>query len=284
MTETDTGCGKLLGTAFRGDLAGDLGRHVLGIAAITYGIVALTWPDFDDWQQLRTLWSTAGGHALVYLAAIAEILGGTAVQGRTTARIGAAMLGAVYLFFACRWIPNILAGLKVYDNWANFFEQLSLVSGALIVYAPAASTAPWAYRVSQTGRYLFGVCVISFTLEQLVYLHGTAQFVPKWIPPGQMFWAITTTIALAAAAIAILSGRLIVPASRLLTVMFVLFGLLLWLPRLVSNPNDHLNWGGNAQNLAITAAAWIVADLERRRAALLARSSHDVGSAVTGAE
>jgi hypothetical protein len=46
--------------------------------------------------------------------------------------------------------------------------------------------------------------------------------------------------------------------------MFMLFGLLLWLPRLVSNPDDHLNWGGNAQNLAITGAAWIVADLVRR--------------------
>jgi uncharacterized membrane protein YphA (DoxX/SURF4 family) len=268
-------------TALRGTLAGDLGRHVLGIAAFGYGMIALTWQDFDDWQQLRTLSSTPAGHALVYLAAIAEILAGIAIQWRKTARIGAAVLGAVYLFFACRWIPNILASLEVYDNWANFFEQLSLVSGALIVYASAEGTAPWAFRVSQIGRYLFGVCVISFTLEQLVYLHGTAHFVPKWIPPGQMFWAIATTIALAAAALAILSGRLIILASRLLTVMFMLFGLLLWLPRLLSTPNDHLNWGGNAQNLAIMAAAWIVADFVGRVRSTPRRgtTSASVGSA-----
>jgi uncharacterized membrane protein YphA (DoxX/SURF4 family) len=263
-------------TTLRGEWSGDLGRHVLGIAAFAYGIIALTWEDFDDWQQLRSLSSAPAGRALVYLAAIAEVLGGIAIQWRKTARIGAAMLGAVYLFFACRWTPNILAGPDVYDNWANLFEQLSLVSGALIVYGSAATAAPWAFRVCQIGRYLFGVCVISFTLEQLVYLHGTAQFVPKWIPPGQMFWAITTTIALAAAAIAIVSGRLIVPASRLLTVMFMLFGLMLWLPRLLSNPNDHLNWAGNAQNLAITAAAWIVADLVHRlRSPSLPRSGVD---------
>jgi len=254
-------------TTSRGDATGDLGRHVLGIAALAYGIIALTWPDFDDWQQLRSLSGTPGGHALVYLAASAEILGGIAIQWRKTARLGAAMLGAVYLFFACRWMPNIVAGPEIYDNWANLFEQLSLVSAALIVYASHPSAAPWAFRVCQIGRYLFGVCVISFTLEQLVYLRGTAQFVPQWIPPGQMFWAIATTMALAAAAIAILSGRLIVPASRLLTVMFMLFGVLLWLPRLLANPNDHLNWGGNAQNLALTAAAWIVADLVRRTTA-----------------
>jgi uncharacterized membrane protein YphA (DoxX/SURF4 family) len=268
--------------AFRGDLARDLGRHVLGIAAFAYGIVALTWQDFDDWQQLRSLWSTPAGRALVYLAAIAQILGGIAIQWRKTARVGAAALGAVYLFFACRWMPKILAGPQVYDNWANLFEQLSLVSAALIVYASAGTTAPWAFRVCRMGRYLFGVCVISFTLEQFVYLHETAQFVPKWIPPGQMFWAITTTIALAAAAMAILSGRLIVPASRLLTVMFMLFGLLLWLPRLLSDPGDHLNWGGNAQNLAITGAAWIVADLtSRARSTSLHRNDVDQASAGT---
>jgi uncharacterized membrane protein YphA (DoxX/SURF4 family) len=261
-------------------LAGDLGRHVLGIAAFAYGIIALTWQDFDDWQQLRSLWSTPVGQALVYVAAIAELLGGIAIQWHKTARIGAAVLGGVYLFFACRWMPKILAGLEVYDNWANFFEQLSLVSGALIVYASSAITAPWAFRVCRIGRYLFGVCIVSFTLEQLVYLHGTAHFVPKWIPPGQMFWAITTTIALAAAAMAILSGRLIVPASRLLTVMFMIFGLLLWLPRLLSNPDDHLNWGGNAQNLAITGAAWIVADLvSRTRSTSLQRNDVDQASA-----
>jgi uncharacterized membrane protein YphA (DoxX/SURF4 family) len=251
--------------ARRHEFPSDLGRHVLGIAAFAYGIIALRWQDFDDWQQLRSLWSTPGGQALVYIAAMAEILGGLAIQWRRTARVGAALVGAVYLFFACRWIPKILAAPQVYDNWANLFEQLSLVSGALMVYASAATTASWTATVCSIGRYLFGLCVISFTLEQLVYLHGTAHFVPKWIPPGQMFWAITTTVALAAAAMAILSGRMDVAASRLLTAMFMIFGLLLWLPRLLSNPDDHLNWGGNAQNLAITAAAWIVADLVSRR-------------------
>ena len=76
-----------------------------------------------------------------------------------------------------------------------------------------------------------------------------------------MFWAVTTTVALALGAVAVLSGWMAVLASRLLTVMMLLFGLLLWLPRLVSAPHDHTNWGANAQNLAITAAAWIVADL-----------------------
>ena len=104
--------------------------------------------------------------------------------------------------------------------------------------------------------------MVSFTLEQLFYLSGTASFVPKWIPPGSMFWAVTTTIALALAAIALLTGVLALLASRLLTLMLIGFGLLVWLPAL-ADPHKLFNWAGNSQNLAITGAAWIVADYLR---------------------
>jgi uncharacterized membrane protein YphA (DoxX/SURF4 family) len=84
--------------------------------------------------------------------------------------------------------------------------------------------------------------------------------VPKWIPPGQRFWAVTTTIAFALAAIALLSGRMSLLASRLLTAMVIAFQLLVWLPAPFADPHKIISWAGNAQNLAITGAAWIVAD------------------------
>jgi hypothetical protein len=239
----------------------DLGRHVYGAAAVLFGAIALAWHDFDDWQQLRSLWNIAPfGAALVYIAALAQIGGGIAIEWRRAARVGAAVLGAVYLFFGLRWLPHIVAAPQVFDNWGNLFEQLSLVSAAVIVYASQQPESPWAGNVHRFGRYLFGLCVISFTLEQLLYLSATAGYVPQWVPPGQMFWAVATTIALALAAAAILSGICALLASRLLTAMFLIFGLLVWLPTLITDPHHHMNWGGNAENLAITAAAWVVAD------------------------
>lgn len=242
-------------------LTNSLGRHVFGFAAIGFGLIAWTWHDFDEWQQLRSLWSLPAGAAVVHIAATAEIIGGIAIQVRRTAWLGGLLLGIVFAFFAARWIPLIIASPLKYDGWGNLCEQLSLVAGALMIHGTAGGGAAWTSRVSKIGYYLFGVCVVSFTLEQYVFLQGTAGFVPKWIPPGQMFWAVTTTIALALAAAALLSGYRALLASRLLTLMFVLFGLLIWVPRLIADPNQHINWGGNAQNLAIAAAAWIVADL-----------------------
>jgi uncharacterized membrane protein YphA (DoxX/SURF4 family) len=239
----------------------DLGRHVYGLATVAFGIITLVWHDFNSWQQIQALGNVPHREILVYIAAVIELFGGLAIQWRKTARAAAVALGTIYLIFALLWVPHILAKPKIFDRWGNFFEQFSLVAGALIIFAllsPSDSERP--RTVGRMGYMFFGICVISFTTEQLVYLSGTAAFVPKWIPPGQMFWAITTTIAFALAAIALLSGRSALLASRLLTAMLIGFALLVWLPAAFADPHKMINWAGNAQNLAITGAAWIVVD------------------------
>ena len=246
-----------------------LGRHVYGLAAVLFGIITLAWHDFNGWQQIRALGNVPHREILVYIAAGIELFGGVAIQWSRTARSGAFALGGLYLIFALLWVPHIAAEPHVYDRWGNFFEQFSLVAGALIVYATACrSDSERPPMTARIGYIFFGICVVSFTLEQLFYLSGTASFVPKWIPPGQMFWAVTTTIALGLAAIALLSGRAALLASRLLTAMLIGFGLLVWLPAPFADPHKIINWAGNAQNLAITGAAWIVADfLSQKRSA-----------------
>jgi hypothetical protein len=96
----------------------------------------------------------------------------------------------------------------------------------------------------------------------MIYLSVTADLVPKWIPPNQRFWALLTTIAFALAAIAILINRQARLALRLMTLMLALFGLLVWVPRLLAHPKTHLNWSEFGLTLLITGAAWMVADLK----------------------
>jgi uncharacterized membrane protein YphA (DoxX/SURF4 family) len=233
-----------------------LGRYVYGLAAIVFGVVTLVWRDFSTWQQ-----NVPHGTMFVYIAAGVELVGGIAILWPKTARAGAVALGCLYLIFALSWLPRIAAEPLVYDRWGNFFEQFSIVSGALIVYAWATPDNPErAAKLARMGYLFFGTCVVSFMLVHIFYLSAVVAFVPRWIPPGQMFWAVTTTIAFAFAAIALLSGRLALLASQLLAVMLLGFGLLVWLPRPFADPHQIINWGGNAQNLAIAGAAWIVAD------------------------
>jgi len=234
-----------------------LGRHVYGLAAIIFAIVTLIWRDFTTWQQ-----NIPRAPMVVCLVVALELFGGLAIQWPKGARAGAIALGALYTVFALSWVPRIVREPLVYDRWGNFFEQLSIVSGAMMVYALATrDDSGRRAKITRMAYIFFGICVVSFMLEQLFYLSATASFVPKWIPPGQRFWAITTTIALALAAIALLSGHTALLASRLLTLMLIGFGLLVWLPTLFSDPHTLFNWAGNAQNWAITGAAWIVADV-----------------------
>jgi uncharacterized membrane protein YphA (DoxX/SURF4 family) len=245
-----------------------LGRHVYGLAAVGFGILALVWHDFNIWQQIRPLGNVPHREILLCIVAAIEIVGGIAILWPKTARVGAVALGTIYFIFALLWLPLFIQK-PAYDRLGNFFEQFSLVSGALIVYASFdLGDSVRAGKIARLGYIFFVICVISFTLEQLFYLSGTAAFVPKWIPPGQMFWAITTTILFALAAIALLSGHSALLASRLLTAMIVGFGLLIWLPAPFADPHSFLNWGGNAENLAIAGSAWIVADyLSQNRSA-----------------
>lgn len=244
-----------------------LGRHVYGLAAIGFGLAGLRFHDFNLWQDLP-VHDAALRALLVDLAAAITIIGGLAVQWTKTARAGAIMLGGLYAIFALVKIPLIAAAPLTYDGWGNFFEQASLVSGAMLIYAMLTRNT----TLGRIGYYLFGICVISFTLEQAIYLKGTAHFVPAWIPPGQMFWATTTTIAFALAAIALLTGRFALLAARLTTLMIAGFGLLVWLPTFWSSTffadaGSLTAWAGNAENWAIAASAWIVADYVGRHRA-----------------
>jgi hypothetical protein len=229
----------------------NLGRHVFGVAALAFGLITLAWHEYN------------GRHLpgyLVYAAAAALIFGGAAIQFRRTAKTGAAALGAVYLVFALQCVPGIVAAPRIYNSWGNFFEQFSLVAGAAIVYARLSSA--WSGEaLNRIGRILLGICAASFTLEQAFYLGPTANLVPKWLPPSQMSWAATTTVLFALATVALLTNRMALLATRLLTMMLVIFGLLVWVPLLFSDPRNHTNWSENIETVAIAGAAWILADL-----------------------
>jgi hypothetical protein len=228
-----------------------LGRHVFGVAALAFGVITLAWHDYNGWHQPRYL---------VYAAAAVLIFGGAAIQFRRTVKTGAVVLGAVFFVFVLQCVPGIVATPRIYNSWGNFFEQFSLVTGAVIVYARLSSA--WSREtVHRIGRILLGICATSFTLEQAFYLHATASLVPKWLPPSQMFWAVTTTVLFALAAVALLTNRMALLATRLLTMMLVIFGLLVWVPLLLSNPHNHANWSENAETFAIAGTAWILADL-----------------------
>ncbi len=231
------------------------GRLLFGIASVAYGIVGL-----------HAHHHAAAVAAFAHIAAILEIVGGIAIVVSFSEGVGAVLLLAAYLITTLLTVPGIVAAPLTYNPWGNAFEQLSLLTGALLVFG-GFSPALKIRTLQRAGRTLIGLCSASFAAEQGFYLAPTASLVPRWIPPAPMFWAYATTIAFALAAIALMSNRSSLLAARLLTAMIALFGLIVWLPAVIAHPHDLVGWSEGAETFAIAGATWILADLLAGRSA-----------------
>jgi uncharacterized membrane protein YphA (DoxX/SURF4 family) len=232
-----------------------MGHNFYGLSAIAFAIITIVW------HQINSLGNISHPVILVYLVALIELSGGLAIQWRRTMKIGAILLAGIFFIFTLYLVPPVFGTPLDYSNWGNFFEELSIAIGGVFVFALTMKSDPKrAAKLAGIAYASYGICVISYSLYQLFYLTYTANLVPKWIPLDQMFWAVTTTIAFALAAIAILSGRAALLASGLLTAMFIGFALLVWLPLCIKDPHNITYWFSNAQTIAAAGSAWIVAD------------------------
>lgn len=239
----------------------DLGRLVYGLAGIALGIIGLVWRDFGAvWQPLENLGAASHRAVIAVIFAAALLAAGAATLWRRTAPIGFLALAVLHFISVLGWVPRIVAAPSTFGVWNGLCEQLALVSAGVVGYASMSpAPSPWTGRAAQSGRLLFAVCTVSFAFGHFTAIPEAASFVPRWIPPGQRFWAWATGAFHLLAGLAIGSGVQAALAARLLTAMMVGFGVLVWAPMVIAAPN-HFNWAGNAINLALVGAAWVIAD------------------------
>jgi uncharacterized membrane protein YphA (DoxX/SURF4 family) len=240
-------------------LASNLGIYLFAAGAIFLGLLGLASGDF------ATTWQRVGPNVplrapLAYITALIELAAGLALLWRPAARAGALTLTLVYSIFTLVWVPKIFEDLRSFDPYGNFFEEFSLVvAGVVLVASLSPAGSPIARRESLIA-WLYALSAISFGVGQVYSMPGLLSWIPKWLPPSQMFWAYVTTIGFFLAAAAILSGILAPLASRLITAEILSFEILVWIPKLLAGPHDHFNWAGNAISIALSGAAWVVAD------------------------
>jgi len=227
-----------------------LGRYIYALANIAFGIFTFIWRDNNSLNV------THGHHALVLITASLEVLAGLAIFFPRTIRYGALTLAALYILIGLTTIPFILKNPRVYANWGEFFYQLALAVGAIILYALAANKP----TLARIGIIAFALCNLSFAAEQYEFLAGTASLVPHWIPLSGIFWVWATTIFFVLAAISLLTGILARLAAQLDTAMFILFALLSLLPVVIANPHGFFRWTELVETFLTAASAWVVAD------------------------
>jgi uncharacterized membrane protein YphA (DoxX/SURF4 family) len=238
-----------------------LGWRAYGLAMTGLGVVCRAWGDFEPGQAVPKTFPDRT--ALAYAVAALILVAGAAIEWRRTAAWAAAALTAYYALIVVI-VANgrvILAHPAEYVAYSGTAEQLAIAAGGLIVYAAKARIDPLlAARLTRLGQVAFGVCALLFGGAHFVYLNFTVPLVPKWLPPGQLFWAYATGVAHIAAGAAILTGAKARLAAILLTIMYASFTPLVHIPAILADPTNFTNWTENGINLALTGAAWVVAE------------------------
>ena len=238
-----------------------LGRWVYGVGVAALGLACLAFGDFDPGQMVPK--NFPAHTALAYSAGAFMVVAAAAIEWRRTAVWGAGALTGYYAVFVLLLMNGglLLSRYAVYGTYENIAMQLAIAAAGLIVYATAAGIdGALTARLTRLGRMAFGVCSVIWGGAHFIYMDMTAPLVPKWLPPGQVFWGYVTGVLFIAAGLAILTGIQARLAAILLTVMVASFGLLANGPMLVADPSNHFNWTESALNLALIGAAWIVAD------------------------
>ncbi len=245
------------------------GWRVYGLAVMAVGLASLVFGDFDPGQPMPEKFPART--ALAYTAGAFMVIAAAAVEWRRTAAWGAAALTVYYTLFVVILMNGrlLLTDYAIFVTYENIAMQLAIAAAGLIVYATTAKIdgmdAALSVRLTRVGQRVFGVCSLVFGAAHFVYMNLTAPLVPKWLPPSQVFWGYVTGVCFVAAGVAILASVQARLAAILVTAMLASFGLLANGPILLADHSNHSNWTESAVNLAVTGAAWVVADSLARR-------------------
>jgi uncharacterized membrane protein YphA (DoxX/SURF4 family) len=239
----------------------NIGVRIYGLAAIVMGVTGILWGALaTGWMSVPA--TLPGREALAYLVGALLIVGGVLINWPRFAAWGAALLTVVFgAGLVLLDLTRLAMHVTEFGYWESSAEPVAITAAGLIAFAGSAKLDPQlATRIEQAARIVFALCLLVFGAAHFVYFTYSETFVPKYLPPGQAFWVALTGIAAPAAGLAILSGVLDLLAARLLTLMYVIFGVLVHAPFVWGDPTNHGKWIENDVNLILIGAAWIVAD------------------------
>jgi uncharacterized membrane protein YphA (DoxX/SURF4 family) len=238
-----------------------IGRRVYGLGAILIGVTGLILDDFAA-LGLPGAASLPAHQALAYACAALMIAAGAAINLPRTAPAAALVLAGYFaLWLVGLNLTHAAARPMEWVSWEDVAERTAMVLGGLLACAltPGAQAARAAV-IARIAPRLFGVCAVVFGVSEFVYAKFTASLVPTWLPPSQLFWTYATGAAHIAAGLAIASGIKARWAAVALTAMYLVFQLIVHLPRVIAGPSHAGAWSENGVNLLLCGAAWCLAD------------------------
>jgi len=248
-----------------------IGRWLFAIAMVFFGFEFFLYVAGMSGPLPGPPWSR-GALFLDWLACVGFIFAGVSIATGKMARLVATFLGVVLLLYAvCRYMPVWLTRLHDPGPWTVLFEILAMVGGAWVLAAGFPADEKISYpnetfvlQLANVGRYLIAISLVVFAVQHFLYAGFVANLIPGWIP-ARLFWAYFTGVAFVAAALATATKKMMRLAAMLLGTMFLLWVLVLHIPRVAGSPRNGDEVTSLFVALAMSGIAFALANMPEGR-------------------
>jgi uncharacterized membrane protein len=234
----------------------------LGVMGLVTGDFAQIWQPVPKWVPART--------ALAYLCAVISLGCGVGLLWRRSAPVASRVLFvSLLVWLLVLRLPNLFYQTPLVLVAWSFGATAVMLAGAWVLcswFAGERERSRLGFITDARGlrvaRTLYGLSLIPFGLAHFMYVDATAPLIPNWLPWHAALAYLTGT-AFIAAGLAVSLGVLAPVAAALSTLQMGLFGLIVWVPRVVAGTVNDFQRGEFITTCALTAGAWVVADSYR---------------------
>jgi uncharacterized membrane protein len=234
----------------------------LGVMGLSKGTFVQVWQPVPKWVPAQ--------EALAYLCAFVSLASGIGLLWQRTAAVAARVIFAsLMVWLLALRLPNFFFQTPLVLVAWTFASMAVMVAAAWVLYVWFAGDRDrqrLGFFADDTGmriaRALYGLSLVPFGLAHFMYLDATTVLIPHWLP-WHVAWAYFTGGAFIAAGLAVTVGVFARLAATLSTLQLGLFGLIVWVPRVLAGAVNDFQWGEFVVTCALTAGAWVVADSYR---------------------
>lgn len=164
---------------------------------------------------------------------------------------------------ACLAAALVAFGIPGAVFWPYFAGTALLAIGLPIIIKNELPQAHGLEKILPFGHLFFTIPMVVFAAQHFTSAKFLVLLVPSWIP-AHLFWVLLVGSALIAAALSIVVKRHAQLAATLLGIMFILFEVLLHIPKVVANPRDRFAWAVALRDLSFSGGAFAFAGAQMK--------------------